>query len=458
MFNGRRLAAGALGSLLVAVSAPARAIPLTLPAVMTLPDLGPNVTVARLSGGGTAIVRPFRGAPVAAIELWYRAPSTGFGATPIPGIARLAAQVVAASKPLIGDPVGKLVTDLGGRLAITVYSDSVSVSIVVPSTAARQVVKALTTSFFAPVVTEDGFRLAQRDVEQEALFSTFDPETVVRDAVFGELFADGPQHYPALGDPKDVQQVQYADVETFAARAFRAPNATLVVSGDVDPAVSDAAVAGRPASGNEALPESPATGSVAADPIPLTKEFVEPSGGYGWIGPAIADPREATAMDFIADYLFRADDGYVTSQTDEEYPDALLLGQFITLHDPGVMFVVYAGKDSSAVKALVDAGFSLMQKPLDPPTFAKALEAFKYHLLSDLQTPTEMADNFGWYSVEGSTEYAPGANGENGTYFKAANSLTADYVASVAQKYLAKTPAVVTLKPAVAQKDPSAAQ
>jgi predicted Zn-dependent peptidase len=420
-----------------------------------LPALGPSVTVTRLPLGGTSIVQPAQGAPVAAVELWYRAPSTGFGSKPVPALARLAAQVVAASKPLIGDPLGKVVTDAGGRLAITVYSDSISISAVVPADAARQVVKALTTSFFAPVVTQDGFRFAQRDVEQEALISTFDPQTVVRDAIFSQLFTDGPQHYPALGGPSDVNQISFADVKSFAERAFRSQNATLVISGDVEPTIAGAAVAGRPATGGALDPEPALTPALADIPAPITKDFVEPSGGYGWVGPAITSPREATAMDFIADFLFRSDDGFVTKQAGDRYPDSLLVGQFITLHDPGVMFVACAGQDDDALKSLVDAGFARVQQPLEPAVFASALGAFKYHLLSDLQTPTEMADNFGWYTVEGAPDYAPGANGEHGVYFEAANSLTPEYVASVAQKYLGKAPVIVTLRPAVVRKTQS---
>ena len=87
--------------------------------------------VSHLARGGMAIVRPSQGAPVAAVELWYRAPSTGFGGKAQPSIARLAAQAVAASKPILGDPLGKVVRDAGGRLAITVYTDSIEISALV---------------------------------------------------------------------------------------------------------------------------------------------------------------------------------------------------------------------------------------------------------------------------------------------------------------------------------------
>ncbi len=416
-----------------------------------VPNLGPSVTVGSLPSGGTVIVVPAQGAPVAAIELWYRAPSTGFGTKPLPSLARLAAQVVAASKPIVGESLGKVVADAGGRLAITVYSDSVSVSAVVPSAAARKIVRTMTTAFFAPVTTEDGYHAAQRDVEQEALISNYDAETVVRDAVFGQLFTDGPQHYPSLGAPSDVSAIAFADVKSFASRAFRSQNATLVVSGAVDASIASSAVAGRPALSDEAIPEAPATATLSTALEPVIKDFVQTSGGYGWVGPAIADAREATAMDFIADYLFRTDVGLVVKQAEATQPRAQIVGQFITLHDPGVMFVAFTGDDADALRELVDNGFALARKPMDTKTFASALDSFKYHLLSDLQTPTEKADNFGWYSVEGAADYAPGASGEAGRYFQAASGLTPEFVASVAEKYLGKPPVVVTLRPAAAK-------
>jgi len=446
--TSRRLRAIALGAFLILTATPIGA---TSAADGGLPNLGSNVTVQRLAAGGTAIVSPFAGAPVAAVELWYRAPSTGFGPKPIPSLARLAAQVVAASKPLVGESLGKVVNDLGGRLTITVYSDSIAIAAIAPASGAPAVVKAMTTSFFAPVITDDGFGVAQRDVEQEALFGGFDPETVVRDAVFGDLFRDGPQHYPALGDPKDVSTIEIGDVRSFAARAFRAQNATLVISGVVDPSIVASAVSGR--SDGDAAPEAPSTPTLATGaPAPVSKTFVQPTAGYGWVGPAIADEREATAMDFIADYLFRTDDGYVAKAVAKTYPDAFLVGNFITLHDPGVMFVAYAGKDMNSLKTLVDDGFARVRKPLDARDFSVALAQFEYHIRSDLQTPTQVADNYGWYAVEGAPDYAPGANGERGAYFTYASGLTPDFVASVAEKYLGKPPATITLSPAATTK------
>ena len=443
MKSGHWLRASTLGAFLVLSASPTPSPAATASDVL---DLGPNTTVDRLPVGGTVIVRASQGAPVAAIELWYRAPSTGFGEKPIPALARLAAQVVAGAKPIVGDTLGKAVSDVGGRLSISTYSDSIAITAVVPATAARRIVKIMTTAYFAPITSEDAFRAAQRQVAQESLISTFDAETVVRDAVFAQLFTSGPQHYPSLGgDPKAIAAISLADVRAFASRAFRSQNATLVVSGAVDASVATAAVSGRP-NANESA-EAPTAPVVAASPTPVNRTFVQASGGYGWVGPTISDQREATAMDFIADYLFRIDDGVVARKVAESVPDSLLVGQFITLRDPGVMFVAYAGKNTDTIRSLVDDGFASVRKPLPAAAFAAALESFKFHLLSDLQTPVQIADNFGWYSVEGSASYAPGVNGESGAYFKAATSLSPEFVAATATKYLGKAPVVVTLAP-----------
>jgi predicted Zn-dependent peptidase len=413
-----------------------------LAATESLPDLGPSAVVGNLPAGGTVIVRPSSGSPVAAIELWYRAPSTGFDAKAQTGVARLAAQAVAASRPILGDSLSRVVESAGGRLAISVYGDSIAITATVPASAAQSVVKSMTTVYFAPVISLEGFQAAQRDVTSEAFVASFDPETIVRDAVFADLFTSGPQHYPALGDPKEIGAITEDQVRKFATRAFRAGNATLVVTGAVDASVTRAVALGRP---GDAAPEIAINPELAPTVAPVTKTAQPSGGGYGWVGPSIAVEREATAMDFIADYLFRPDDGTVTREVTEKYPDAFIAGQFITLHDPGVMFVAFSGGDDAAIRSDVQDAIASMRRPLESRTFAGALASFKYHILSDLQTPTQIADNFGWYVVEGAPEYAPGARGDAGAYAKAADSLTPEFVAGVAQKYLGATAANITL-------------
>ena len=441
-----RAPALALGAVLLACGAPVVAAP----QAPRLPQLGTGVAVSHLDGvTGTVIVQQWSGAPAAAVDLWFRAPSVGFGPTAVPSLARVAAQTVAGSKPIVGPSLGDRVSAVGGRLAITTYGDSVSVAALVPADAARDIVHAMTVAYFSPVITDDGFSGAVRDVAMESLISGFDAPTVLRNLVFSTLFSSGPNHYPVLGSAKETSSVTLAQVRTFADRAFREQNAVLVVSGAVEPSVASAASHGRSASPDSAFaaPEDATPSVIAASATPVHQTFDEPAAADAWIGPPIAHEDEATAMDFIADYLFRPGSGIASRAVEEAFPGSFVSGQFITLRDPGVMFVAFGDGDVAAMRTIVDRALAGIEHPMNAATFARARDAFEYHLLSDLQTPSEIADNYGWYSVEGNAEYAPGPSGSSGRYFGAAAGLTPEFVASVAAKYLGKPPATAELAP-----------
>jgi predicted Zn-dependent peptidase len=393
----------------------------------------------RLPGGGRIIVVRTDSSTAAAVALWYRAPSSGFETTPVPGIARLAAATVAASTPITGTPLGRYVESLGGKLAVTSYPNSVAISALVPADRAADVVRAMTVSYFAPVVTDAGLVIARRDMAEEALYRQFSPEDTLGDALGAALFADGPARYPSLAKPGDLGAISAARVKAYAERAFRPANAVLVVTGAVGPEVAAAAVPGRSdaATGQEpSLLQHP-----VAQPAPVTTMGSERGVGLGWIGPAIADEREATALDFITDYLFRPETG--TVQRSIGPTKAAVTGKFVTYHDPGIVLITISGGNVDSARAIVDGALAGLRKPLDPATFAAARAAFEYHMLSDIQTPGELADTFGWYTVEGNPDYAPGAGGTNGKYFAAASGLTPAFVAATVAKYLDRPGAVV---------------
>jgi zinc protease len=409
-------------------------------------SLAQGVANGSLRGGGSYIVRPQIGAPVAAVELWFRAPSVGFAREPLPGLALYAAKSVAASTPITGASVSRLVSDMGGKVAISAYPDSIEISALVPADRAAEVVRVMTASFFAPVLTAQGLRTARGDMAQEELIRSFDSDEVLRDALLEQLFTGGPAHYSRYGKPEDLRKVTLDTVHDFALRAFRAKNALLVVTGAVDDAIVARAVDGRPRTPGD-NGETAAPSALVQTPATANQDFADQAFGYAYAGPPITDERAATAMDFISDYLFRADTGLVARQL--AHTSVSVAGQFVTYHNPGVMLVQGSGSgDLGTARAAIDKALLAMRTPLEKKAFDAAREAFVYHLLSDLQTPLELADNFGWYSVEGNPAYAPGLAGDGGRYFGAARGLTAEYVASVVTKYLTTPAATVTLGPA----------
>ena len=397
-----------------------------------------------LPGGGAYLLRPAAGAPVAAIALWYRAPAGGFGTAPIPGLSRLAAATVSASTPVTGTPLATFAREIGGRLTISAYPDSVAVSLLVPAARAADAVRALTRSFFAPVLTDAGLVRARQDLLEEGQLRQFNHAAAITDALYSALFSSGPDTVSPWASGGAVSGVTLDAARAYAERAFRPANAVLVAAGAVDMSAISAALPGRVGAPTGVEPAPP---NVAANP-PGAAQTTGPEAGYGraWTGPPIADELSATACDFLADYLFNPDTGVV--QRAMRASGAVLVGTFVTYHDPGIFIVSTSGGDQAAVRTAIDAALRTIGTPLDPVAFEAARRRFLYHILSDASSPSSLADTFGWYTVEGNPAYAPGEGGTNGRYVSAVAALTPSVVAAVAAKYLGAPGAVVTVTPA----------
>lgn len=394
---------------------------------------------SNLPYGSQLIVRRDISVPTVAVELWFRAPSIGFD-EPTPGLSRYAATAIAASKIAGGQSLSDAVKSVGGRLGISAYPDTVSIAASVPSGSETRIIKVMTGAFFSQALTPEGMRSGLRDVVVAGTQKRFDVEETLRDGIFGMLFSSGPFHFSTVPpNATALGHLSEDSLRAFAARVFRSSNAVLAVAGntqaDIAAAISGARTDGQPM-------EAPIDATPLAMPVSRAASYVEDAVGLGWVGPPIADPKAATALDLIADYLFRSESGIVARPLGVSSPDTFLSGQFITLHSPGVLLVEIAGKNREEVRAQVLAAIQKMRTPLGAAEFAAALSAFEYHVLADSQTPLMQADNFGWYSIEGDALYAPSDEGQR--YLHIAQSLDNVYVAHIAQQYLG-TPSVLVL-------------
>jgi predicted Zn-dependent peptidase len=397
-----------------------------------------------LPGGGTYIVRPADGPPVAAIALWYRAPAGGFATPAVPGLGRLAAAAVAASDPVTGTSLAHFVRQIGGRLSIAAYPESVAISAVVPADRAAETLQALTRSYFAPVLTDAGLTLARQDLLEDVSLRAFNHGAAINDAIYAALFASGPGKVPAFGPAASFASLPLDAIRSYAERAFRPANALLIATGAVGPGVLTSALPGRA----DAAPghEGPLPEVVASPPAAVQIHGTDTGFGLAWAGPPIADESEATAFDFIADYLFYPGTGTVQQAVGTN--GTTLVGTFVTYHDPGVFLLSAVGGDQAATRAAVDGALAAIRTPLAPAAFEAARRRFVYHILSDSETPAAQADTYGWYAVEGNPDYAPGEGGAAGRYLSAAAALTPAFVAATAAKYLDRPGASVTLAPA----------
>jgi predicted Zn-dependent peptidase len=407
----------------------------------------PATQSGSLPHGGSYLIYRDTTLGIVAIDLWFRAPGAGYANTQ-PGISRIAATAAAAAPLVSGTSLVGLVRTLGGRLSINVYPDIVGISTVVPASAGRRVVAALSAAYFEPSIDDDALKTAQRDAAVLSIQERYSPDNLVHDRLFAQLFAAGPAHFAPLPDTVSViTKPTLADVKAFAQRAFRSANATMTFAGNANPAWLSAVTAGKP--GNA---DAPVQSQVATSPPEATNATGLVSGeGIAWVGPPIDDPRAATAMDFVADYLFRDGSGVISKSIDPT-GDSYISGQFITLNDPGVMLVTIGGTDAAAIKTRVLAAVQKLTQPLDPKTFAAAREHFLFDLASDTQTPREQADNLGWYAAEGNADYAP--TGQNSSYWSTAMSLDPAFVASVVKQYLTH-PVVVNLRATSTPREPA---
>jgi predicted Zn-dependent peptidase len=394
-----------------------------------------------LAGGVTYTVAADPAQPAAAIALWYRAPNAGFDTSPIPGLARLAAETVVASAPITGTSLGRLIAGYGGRLSVSAYPDSLAITALVPPNHAAETVRAMTGDFFAPVVTDRGLELAKRTVGEDAVFASVDPEETLEDALGASLFATGPLHDGTIATAQAIREASLAQVRGYAERAFRPGNAILVLTGNVDQSALRS-VATRDGASPGA--EKPATQRALSSPVTVRRRSNASGTGLGWIGPPIASEADATALDFVADAYFSPRTGIVAKALGAR--KATVTGKFVTYHDPGVFLVTISGDDAEAARPIVERVLADAAKPMDAKAFAAARASFVYNVLgSSSATPSDVADTVGWYAVEGNPAYAPGAGGERGRYLSLATALTPQSVARVVARYLGRSPGVVTL-------------
>lgn len=400
----------------------------------------PAVQTGTLPHGGSYFLSEDPSSPTVAVDLWFRAPDDGYG-TAVPGLARVATTAAAATKLASGRTLAELVAQSGGQLTIEVFPDIIGVGVVVPAADARRMLASLTAAYLAPTAIDtDALHAAQGDATVLAYQQQYETGALEHALLFSELFIGGPAHEPPLPfSAGDVASITLDDVTSFAHRAFAASNAFVSVAGPVDPSIFTAVTDGN----GPGQPDAPVnSGTMKAQPQPLAQSGAIPGIGIAWLGPPISDERAATALDFVADYLFRPGSGTISQAIEQQNDRVDVAGQFITLNDPGIMLVTLAGSDDSRLQTQILSGVSAMSTPMNAQAFAAARAAFLYHLAYDTQTAEEEAANLGWYAAEGAPGYAPGG----AEYESIARSLDPQYVASVVQRYLSQ-PVTVRITP-----------
>src|SRR5579871_4138482 len=215
-----------------------------------------SAAIARQTGvlprGGSYVLYPDTTVGTAAIGLWFRAPAAGYDDA-TPGIANLAATAAAVAPLASGKSLYALVHTVGGELNIEVYPDIIGIGAVVPAPAARRVVAAMTAAYFVPAIDDAAVKTARANAAVLGVQQRYEADTTLHDLLFAQLFKEGPARFPPL--PSAVSQltsISTSYVGAYAKRAFRASNAVLTLSGNIDPSTVTAVTDGNGAGAMDA--------------------------------------------------------------------------------------------------------------------------------------------------------------------------------------------------------------
>jgi len=406
--------------------------------------------MTRLSDGLTVVARRATASPAAALEVWIRCPVSGYRA-PQPGIGRLAALALLEQK-VQGVSLRDEARRVGAQVGVSAYHEGTEIALLVPGYVSAPLLDRLIAQALRPRVDQAAFVAARQRLAAQQVASGEEPDQQLREALFAHVFASGPLHESTYGNARALAGLTLKDVSDFLAHAYVPQHEVVIAVGNIDATdVRESVSRAAPQSAaSQTIPAS-ALAPPATAPVYLSHDTGSVAGvALGWIGPPIQDERAATAMDFLSDYLAHPAAGVISKQIAGLDPTSAFSGQFITLRDPGVFMLAVNGErlDPDAMNlTLRQAIKSTLAGPMPSSDFGRAVDAFRTHLLRDMQSPQGIADNYGWYFVQGDSAYSPSSTDASlsGDYFNNVAALTPGYVYDIARRYLSANPAVVLL-------------
>jgi zinc protease len=202
----------------------------------------PRLPVERyvMPNGLTVILSPDHAAPVVAVDIWYHVGSKNElpGRT---GFAHLFEHVMFQGSQHI--PYGvhiKTVENLGGNLNGSTWNDRTNYFETLPSNALATALwlESDRMGFLLPALDQaklDAQREVVKNERRERVDNVpFGSEDEVIDAAMYP--PSNPYSWPVIGSMADLSAASLGDVQAFFRRYYAPSNATLVVTGDIDPA------------------------------------------------------------------------------------------------------------------------------------------------------------------------------------------------------------------------------
>jgi zinc protease len=271
-----------------------------------------DVSSFHLDNGLEVVVIPDHRVPVVTHMMWYHVGS----ADEEPGKSGIAHffehLMFKATRTYPAGEFSRKVAEIGGQEnAFTSYDYTAYFQQVAPS--ALEMVMTYEADRMENLILNDDVVKTERDVVLEERRSRTDsnPSALLAEEVNATLYQNHPYRTPVIGWLHEMQQLNLADALAFYVKYYTPNNATLVVSGDVDPASVKALaektygkVPRRAEVGKRERPQEPEQNTKRT--VSLADQRVsQPSFQKMWLAPSYANarPGEAEALDLLSEIL-----------------------------------------------------------------------------------------------------------------------------------------------------------
>jgi zinc protease len=271
-----------------------------------------DVSSFHLDNSLEVVVIPDHRAPVVTHMMWYHVGS----ADEEPGKSGIAHffehLMFKATRTYPAGEFSRKVAEIGGQEnAFTSYDYTAYFQQVAPS--ALEMVMTYEADRMENLILNDDVVKTERDVVLEERRSRTDsnPSALLAEEVNATLYQNHPYRTPVIGWLHEMQQLNLADALAFYVKYYTPNNATLVVSGDVDPALVKALaektygkVPRRAEVGKRERPQEPEQNTKRTVSL-ADLRVSQPSFQKMWLAPSYANarPGEAEALDLLSEIL-----------------------------------------------------------------------------------------------------------------------------------------------------------
>jgi zinc protease len=358
-----------------------------------------------LSNGLRVIVEPVQGAPVVSLQVWV-----GVGSLDEQdgehGLAHLHEHMLFKGTPSRG--VGEIAASIervGGELNAFTSHDHTCYYAVVPSHAWRTALQTLADAVSHSLFDADELTREIEVVVEEIKRAADTPGQVAWQKMFAAALAGHPYARPILGSEESVRSMTRERMLAFYGKHYVAPNMTVVVAGDVDPADALAEVK----TGFATLPVQPPPPKPAVTPpqpppsghIEQTS-FSESRLLLAWAVPPLGH-ADVPALDLLAIVLGQGDSSRLVRHVQREQMLANDIGASSWTPLRAGLFAVTALSSADRLAAVRSAVLREVQRIRDHGVDADELDKARHNVLAEAvykhETVQGLAQGLGYFAA-----------------------------------------------------------